>query len=103
MEPMYGSVQCLLVLGEVEEAEQQLELLVEISVSMGKSASLCYVMAQLVWKKEKDYSRCRDLLAETIALQSKVKQLVFNLLRVSKDVKDSFNLVLPHSSKWSIG
>ncbi|BBN03618.1 hypothetical protein MPTK1_2g24910 [Marchantia polymorpha subsp. ruderalis] len=72
MEPMYGSVQCLLVLGEVEEAEQQLELLVEISVSMGKSASLCYVMAQLVWKKEKDYSRCRDLLAETIALQSKV-------------------------------
>ncbi|KAG6540818.1 hypothetical protein Mapa_017795 [Marchantia paleacea] len=90
MEPMYGSVQCLLVLGEIEEAEQQLEFLVEISVSLGKSASLCYVMAQLVWKKEKDYSRCRDLLAETIALQSKVKQLVLNSLGFNKDVKETF-------------
>jgi hypothetical protein len=31
MEAMYGIIQCLLILGEVKEAEQQLEFLVEVS------------------------------------------------------------------------
>ncbi|KAL3696933.1 hypothetical protein R1sor_011009 [Riccia sorocarpa] len=72
MEPIYGSVQCLLLLDEIEEAGQQLEFLAEISVSMGKSASLCWLKAQMVWIMEQDYCRCRDLLLETVAIQSKI-------------------------------
>ncbi|KAL3683406.1 hypothetical protein R1sor_001428 [Riccia sorocarpa] len=72
VEPIYGSVQCLLLLDEIEEAGQQLEFLAEISVSMGKSASLCWLKAQMVWIMEQDYCRCRDLLLETVAIQSKI-------------------------------
>ncbi|KAL2643441.1 hypothetical protein R1flu_011028 [Riccia fluitans] len=72
VEPLYGSIQCLLLLDEIDEAGQQLEFLAEISVSMGKSASLCWLMAQMVWIKEQDYCQCRDLLVETVALESKI-------------------------------
>ena len=72
MDAMYGSIQCLLVNGDVDEAEQQLEFIAEVSVTTGKSASLSYLMAQLCWRKHGDHSRCRDLLDESLQIQSNV-------------------------------
>ncbi|KAG0601340.1 hypothetical protein M758_11G102800 [Ceratodon purpureus] len=71
MEAMYGAIQCLVVLGDLDEAEQQLEFLAEVSVSTGKSASLPYLMAQLCWRKHRHGARCRDLLDESIEIQTK--------------------------------
>lgn len=72
MEAMYGAIQCLVVLGDLDEAEQQLEFLAEVSVSTGKSASLPYLMAQLCWRKHRQDARCRDLLDESLEIQKKV-------------------------------
>ena len=72
MDAMYGSIQCLLVNGDLDEAEQQLEFIAEVSVSTGKSASLSYLMAQLCWREHGEHSRCRDLLDESLQIQSNV-------------------------------
>lgn len=72
MEAMYGAIQCLVVLGDLDEAEQQLEFLAEVSVSTGKSASLPYLMAQLCWRKHRHGARCRELLDESMEIQVKV-------------------------------
>lgn len=69
---MYGAIQCLVVLGDLDEAEQQLEFLAEVSVSTGKSASLPYLMAQLCWRKHRHGARCRELLDESMEIQVKV-------------------------------
>ncbi|XP_073386115.1 uncharacterized protein [Physcomitrium patens] len=71
MEAMYGAVQCLVVLGDFDDAEQQLEFLAEVSVSTGKSASLPYLMAQQCWRKQRNGLRCRDLLDESMGIQTK--------------------------------
>lgn len=73
MEAMYGAVQCLVVLGDFDDAEQQLEFLAEVSVSTGKSASLPYLMAQQCWRKQRNGLRCRDLLDESMGIQTKVR------------------------------
>jgi tetratricopeptide repeat protein 21B len=72
MEAMYGAIQCLVVLGDLDEAEQQLEFLAEVSISTGRSASLPYLMAQLCWKKHRHGARCCDLLDESMEIQTKV-------------------------------
>lgn len=72
MEAMYGAIQCLVVLGDLDEAEQQLEFLAEVSVSTGKSASLPYLLAQLCWRNRRQGARCRDLLDESLEIQTRV-------------------------------
>ncbi len=82
MEAMYGIIQCLLILGEVKEAEQQLEFLVEVSVSMGKSGRLSYLLAQLTWWKQQEHHHCRDLLDESYDVQMGVCTKSFSHLNI---------------------
>ncbi|KAJ7571603.1 hypothetical protein O6H91_01G168500 [Diphasiastrum complanatum] len=71
MDSMHGLTQCLLFMGTVKEAEEQLEFLFQISVSFRRSARLTYLFAQWEWRKSKSHERCYALLAETMDLHKK--------------------------------
>eukprot|EP01046_Picozoa_sp_COSAG06_P067863 COSAG06_NODE_17781_length_921_cov_2.000000_2_plen_188_part_01 len=51
MEAHYGIIKCQILEGNLEDAEQQLEFLNEISMSVGSNAALTHLSAMIKWSK----------------------------------------------------
>lgn len=52
MTPLYGMIYCRIKQDLLDDAEQQLEFLNEISDSMGKTADLTFLEAIIEWRKK---------------------------------------------------
>ncbi|XP_015214562.1 tetratricopeptide repeat protein 21B isoform X1 [Lepisosteus oculatus] len=61
-----GIIQCQLIEGHLEDAEQQLEFLAEIQQSIGKSGELSYLRAVLAAKKYKSQEEVINLLNDAM-------------------------------------
>ena len=68
MEAHYGIIKCQILEGNLEDAEQQLEFLNEISMSVGSNAALTHLSSMIKWAKDKNKSRSVSLLQETVEL-----------------------------------
>merc|ERR1719171_985892 len=65
---LYGIIQCRIQEGNLDDAEEQLEFLSEIQVSVGKSPDLAFLQSLLAWRKRKDVDAALGLLNETLTL-----------------------------------
>jgi len=65
---LYGIIQCRIQEGNLDDAEEQLEFLSEIQVSVGKSPDLAFLQSLLAWRKRKDVDAALSLLNETLTL-----------------------------------
>ena len=65
MEAHYGIIKCQILEGHLEDAEQQLEFLNEIQMSVGSNPALTHLSAMLEWAKNKNKSAAVKLLDET--------------------------------------
>jgi tetratricopeptide repeat protein 21B len=65
---LYGIIHCRVQEGNLEDAEEQLEFLSEIQVSVGKSPELAFLQSLLAWRKRKDVEAALNLLNETLTL-----------------------------------
>ena len=54
VQALIGVIKCQLMMGKLDEAEQQLEFLNEIQASMGKSTELLFLGALLTWRQKGD-------------------------------------------------
>ncbi|XP_074219924.1 tetratricopeptide repeat protein 21B isoform X2 [Camelus bactrianus] len=63
---LIGLIQCQLIEGQLQEADQQLEFLSEIQQSIGKSAELTYLHAVLAMKKNKRQEEVINLLNDVL-------------------------------------
>ncbi|TEA34319.1 hypothetical protein DBR06_SOUSAS3610067, partial [Sousa chinensis] len=63
---LIGFIQCQLIEGQLQEADQQLEFLSEIQQSIGKSAELTYLHAVLAMKKNKRQEEVINLLNDVL-------------------------------------
>ena len=66
--PVHGVIKCQILNNQLEDAEQQLEFLNEIQVSIGISAELCYLTSVLEWKKNKNSSKSLTLIQQASEL-----------------------------------
>jgi len=65
---LYGIIHCRVQEGNLEDAEEQLEFLSEIQVSVGKSPELAFLQSLLAWRKRRDVDAALNLLNETLTL-----------------------------------
>lgn len=65
---LYGIIHCRVQEGNLEDAEEQLEFLSEIQVSVGKSPELAFLQSLLAWRKRRDVEGALNLLNETLTL-----------------------------------
>merc|ERR1719478_1320305 len=65
---LYGIIHCRVQEGNLEDAEEQLEFLSEIQVSVGKSPDLAFLQSLIAWRKRKDAEAALNLLNETLTL-----------------------------------
>jgi tetratricopeptide repeat protein 21B len=65
---LYGIIQCRVQEGNLTDAEEQLEFLSEIQVSVGKSPDLAFLQSLLAWRKRRDVDGALNLLNETLTL-----------------------------------
>jgi len=65
---LYGIIHCRVQEGNLEDAEEQLEFLSEIQVSVGKSPELAFLQSLLAWRKRRDVEAALNLLNETLTL-----------------------------------
>mmetsp|Transcript_60950 Transcript_60950/g.108295 ORF Transcript_60950/g.108295 Transcript_60950/m.108295 type:complete len:1353 (-) Transcript_60950:75-4133(-) len=65
---LYGIINCRLQEGHLDDAEEQLEFLSEIQISVGKSPDLAYLQSLVAWRKRKDAETALNLLNETLTL-----------------------------------
>ncbi|KAM9084618.1 tetratricopeptide repeat protein 21B isoform 2-T2 [Megaptera novaeangliae] len=63
---LIGFIQCQLIEGQLQDADQQLEFLSEIQQSIGKSAELTYLHAVLAMKKNKRQEEVINLLNDVL-------------------------------------
>ncbi|XP_001096248.2 tetratricopeptide repeat protein 21B isoform X1 [Macaca mulatta] len=63
---LVGFIQCQLIEGQLQDADQQLEFLNEIQQSIGKSAELIYLHAVLAMKKNKRQEEVINLLNDVL-------------------------------------
>ena len=68
MEAHYGIIKCQILESKLDDAEQQLEFLNEIQMSVGGSAGLSHLSSLLAWEKHRDMAKSVSLLGETITL-----------------------------------
>ncbi|XP_053327438.1 tetratricopeptide repeat protein 21B [Spea bombifrons] len=61
-----GIIRCQLLEGQLQDADQQLEFLMEIQQSIGKSAELLYLRAVLAMKKHKKQEEVINLLNDVL-------------------------------------
>uniref|UniRef100_A0A8C5R7T2 Tetratricopeptide repeat domain 21B n=1 Tax=Leptobrachium leishanense TaxID=445787 RepID=A0A8C5R7T2_9ANUR len=61
-----GIIRCQLLEGQLQDADQQLEFLMEIQQSIGKSAELMYLRAVLAMKKQKKQEEVIHLLNDVL-------------------------------------
>mmetsp|Transcript_72654 Transcript_72654/g.187410 ORF Transcript_72654/g.187410 Transcript_72654/m.187410 type:complete len:1345 (-) Transcript_72654:48-4082(-) len=65
---LYGIIHCRVQEGNLDDAEEQLEFLSEIQVSVGKSPDLAFLQSLLAWRKRRDVEAALNLLNETLTL-----------------------------------
>eukprot|EP00933_Yihiella_yeosuensis_P014694 TRINITY_DN13064_c0_g5_i1.p1 TRINITY_DN13064_c0_g5~~TRINITY_DN13064_c0_g5_i1.p1 ORF type:complete len:1194 (-),score=308.92 TRINITY_DN13064_c0_g5_i1:80-3229(-) len=65
---LYGIINCRVQEGNLDDAEEQLEFLSEIQVSVGKSPDLAFLQSLIAWRKRKDVETALNLLNETLTL-----------------------------------
>lgn len=65
---LYGIIHCRIQEGSLDDAEEQLEFLSEIQISVGKSPELAYLQSLLAWRKRRDVEGALNLLNETLTL-----------------------------------
>merc|ERR1719171_2654675 len=65
---LYGIIHCRIQEGNLEDAEEQLEFLNEIQVSVGKSPELAFLTSLIAWRKRRDVDAALNLLNETLTL-----------------------------------
>mmetsp|Transcript_138949 Transcript_138949/g.443691 ORF Transcript_138949/g.443691 Transcript_138949/m.443691 type:complete len:1347 (-) Transcript_138949:215-4255(-) len=65
---LYGIIHCRVQEGNLDDAEEQLEFLSEIQVSVGKSPDLAFLQSLLAWRKRRDVDGALQLLNETLTL-----------------------------------
>merc|ERR1719355_178817 len=65
---LYGIIHCRIQEGNLDDAEEQLEFLSEIQVSVGKSPELAFLQSLLAWRKRRDVEAALNLLNETLTL-----------------------------------
>eukprot|EP00406_Dinophysis_acuminata_P039023 CAMPEP_0179375406 /NCGR_PEP_ID=MMETSP0797-20121207/87788_1 /TAXON_ID=47934 /ORGANISM="Dinophysis acuminata, Strain DAEP01" /LENGTH=1226 /DNA_ID=CAMNT_0021091415 /DNA_START=14 /DNA_END=3695 /DNA_ORIENTATION=- len=65
---LYGIIHCRVQAGNLDEAEEHLEFLSEIQVSVGKSPDLAFLQSLLAWRKRQDVEGALNLLNETLTL-----------------------------------
>merc|ERR1719158_1288432 len=65
---LYGIIHCRVQEGNLDDAEEQLEFLSEIQVSVGKSPDLAFLQSLLKWRKHRDVEAALNLLNETLTL-----------------------------------
>ncbi|XP_012616626.2 tetratricopeptide repeat protein 21B isoform X1 [Microcebus murinus] len=63
---LFGIIQCQLIEGQIEEADQQLEFFSAVQQSLGKSAELTYLHAILAMKKNKRQEEVINLLNDVL-------------------------------------
>ena len=68
MEAHYGIIKCQILEGNLEDAEQQLEFLNEISMSVGSNPALTHLSAMIKWSKDGDKRQSVALLQQTVEL-----------------------------------
>ncbi|KAM8933514.1 LOW QUALITY PROTEIN: tetratricopeptide repeat protein 21B [Pelodytes ibericus] len=61
-----GIIRCQILEGQLQDADQQLEFLMEIQQSIGKSAELLYLRAVLAMKKQKKHEEVINLLNDLL-------------------------------------
>eukprot|EP01135_Chromosphaera_perkinsii_P008100 Nk52_evm16s1129 gene=Nk52_evmTU16s1129 len=66
--PVHGVIKCQIFNNDLDDAEQQLEFLNEIQVSIGMSPELSYLTSLLAWKKSKDSARSLSLIQQASEL-----------------------------------
>eukprot|EP00443_Scrippsiella_acuminata_P048484 CAMPEP_0115266888 /NCGR_PEP_ID=MMETSP0270-20121206/51703_1 /TAXON_ID=71861 /ORGANISM="Scrippsiella trochoidea, Strain CCMP3099" /LENGTH=1292 /DNA_ID=CAMNT_0002683005 /DNA_START=234 /DNA_END=4112 /DNA_ORIENTATION=- len=65
---LYGIIHCRVQEGNLDDAEEQLEFLSEIQVSVGKSPDLAFLQSLLAWRKRRDVDAALSGLNETLTL-----------------------------------
>lgn len=65
---LYGIIRCRIQEGNLDDAEEQLEFLGAIQVSVGKSPELAFLQSLLAWRKNRDVDAALSLLNETLTL-----------------------------------
>eukprot|EP00742_Colponemidia_sp_Colp-10_P005614 GILJ01006001.1.p1 GENE.GILJ01006001.1~~GILJ01006001.1.p1 ORF type:complete len:1335 (+),score=250.67 GILJ01006001.1:335-4006(+) len=65
---LYGVIYCIIHQDKLEEAEEQLEFLREISVSLGRSSEMTFLGALLAWRRRKERDQSVKLLDEALSL-----------------------------------
>eukprot|EP00930_Biecheleria_cincta_P046675 TRINITY_DN32219_c0_g1_i1.p1 TRINITY_DN32219_c0_g1~~TRINITY_DN32219_c0_g1_i1.p1 ORF type:complete len:1347 (+),score=315.58 TRINITY_DN32219_c0_g1_i1:89-4129(+) len=65
---LYGIINCRVQEGNLDDAEEQLEFLGEIQISVGKSPDLAFLQSLIAWRKRKDVEGALNLLNETLTL-----------------------------------
>eukprot|EP00931_Biecheleriopsis_adriatica_P087453 TRINITY_DN61918_c0_g1_i1.p1 TRINITY_DN61918_c0_g1~~TRINITY_DN61918_c0_g1_i1.p1 ORF type:complete len:1362 (+),score=379.50 TRINITY_DN61918_c0_g1_i1:247-4086(+) len=65
---LYGIINCRVQEGNLDDAEEQLEFLSEIQISVGKSPDLAFLQSLIAWRKRKDVETALNLLNETLTL-----------------------------------
>ncbi|KAE8595622.1 hypothetical protein XENTR_v10015818 [Xenopus tropicalis] len=68
LEALTGVIQCQILQGQLEEAEQQLDFLREIQESIGGSKELCYIQALLAWRRGKEEETIGELLQKAVEM-----------------------------------
>eukprot|EP01062_Namystynia_karyoxenos_P029524 TRINITY_DN22164_c0_g1_i1.p1 TRINITY_DN22164_c0_g1~~TRINITY_DN22164_c0_g1_i1.p1 ORF type:complete len:1333 (+),score=623.83 TRINITY_DN22164_c0_g1_i1:88-4086(+) len=71
IQALNGIIRCDLMLGKLDDAEQQLNFLNEIQVSMGRTAELCYLLALLKWRKHRQQEQSIAHLQEAVEIHEK--------------------------------
>eukprot|EP00906_Rhabdomonas_costata_P037365 RCo052578 len=77
---LIGVIRCQLAMGKLDDAEQQLEFLLEIQASMGKSPELLFLTGVLKWRKHNNRDALIEKLDEAVSILSEqTKDLVPSL------------------------
>eukprot|EP00668_Euglena_longa_P004314 GGOE01005062.1.p1 GENE.GGOE01005062.1~~GGOE01005062.1.p1 ORF type:complete len:1337 (-),score=400.50 GGOE01005062.1:270-3734(-) len=66
VQALIGVIRCQIMMGKLDEAEQQLDFLNEIQASMGKNAELLFLGALLTWRKKGDRDDSVRMLDNTV-------------------------------------
>jgi tetratricopeptide repeat protein 21B len=65
---LYGIIHARILEGNLEEAEEQLEFISEIQVSMGKTSDLAYLGCLIKWRRHRDAEAAITCLNEALTL-----------------------------------
>lgn len=66
--PLYGMIQCKIHQDQLDDAEQQLEFLLEISESEQKTADQVYLEAIIAWRQKNQKEKAIKLLDQSLNL-----------------------------------